>query len=1258
MDFYKPKSKSNRKNRKIKIDLANVVYDEEFVSLINSLSTIIKNYYSLSVKIIKDLYNNSLIIDNNIIYSKCFINEINYNTKEKIKQLEERIDGINNTKKIIEKNILLIDSNLKKFFYDSKLIFQNLKTIRNSKINFAIESGKNIEHLNLNNSMINFKTPFEKNDLMIKSMDKERYIKKFNNSNSSEKSLPSIMCKRNRIIPMKGNSTEINKRHRLKLNYFNKSIPNYELNDKDNLKMRNRIFDKKNNNKKNYESTFTYRPENKKIQIGNINNILEFTPELAKTKSSFNNFYINQHSNINLNSNNINNNNNLELSYKVIEFLSLLSSISKNNKKENSNMNQIIHKFEKIKKNLFELSKKFIEQNSASDSKIYSRISSNSSTNGNIMSNISKKDRQLIMMNNNIENINKEIIYKELTDKINYLSDKINKLEKQNKKLYLINNNTKKELINNTLLLSKKNNQLNLINNEKSQFISQINVLQKDNEALMELIQEKNKGNIDKNVIQATNDSNIKNLNIIKQKENTIKELNKQLIEIKAKYENIIAERNDQINNLNKKLIELNDSLKYFENLKKTIQDKENIIQMLQKNNIDNKTNQELANKNSYNHINLIKIKSEEFEIYPSNIPKRNELNIEQVSSFVFLRKINDKEVNNNNDEDMKNMIEQLENKVKELNLVIESKGNEIKKYKNENSILKGFAKYKKKNEDDEDEKDSNNNDKEYKGNEEEINRLKNENQKLIKEKENLKLDYEQLLATNKNNETKLQLKASEIRSLENNKKELEEQIKDLQIKNIQNIYDEKDSIKEEKEESGPKNIKSRNILEQDTEKDNDINQLKEDIKEKDNEIEYLKIEIQELKSKIEDYEENINNSSFKNSELNDKYNTALEEKVKFLTERNEYYQKLYNEDKIKLQNLENININLKNENIELKQNKKEDNNSSFELKEKMLKTEEENEEKKDKKYSIKEYDILDEKSYDNLKWYLLANKNMNNDILENENEVYNYNNLIWAPKINIVDIEEYDEKKENEKKKDDKEISNKIYKNEIHINRNKEISFSNNFSFHNNSEEINKNRQNNNNNSNSQKRGSLFSLGNNYINMDDSNNDYNKLLEKYKLTLDKLNKTEEKYEKLQKKYSELKDKIKKNSNINILKVSISEDSNNFSNCHDVGKLSLLDNNFEGEGDIIKKLNKKNEKEQDYYESIEYELEATKNQLKMVKDIYKETEKKFETVKKIIETLFNSLTLKKKEKEECKILLKILDFSEESISLIIDKKKK
>ena len=121
--------------------------------MINSLSSTIKNYYNLTLNIIRDLYNNSLVIDNNSIYSKCLINEINYNTKEKIRQLEEKIDTISNTKKIFEKNILLVHSNLNKFFNDSKQIFQNLKNIRNSKINFAIESNKKLEKYGSNNTL-------------------------------------------------------------------------------------------------------------------------------------------------------------------------------------------------------------------------------------------------------------------------------------------------------------------------------------------------------------------------------------------------------------------------------------------------------------------------------------------------------------------------------------------------------------------------------------------------------------------------------------------------------------------------------------------------------------------------------------------------------------------------------------------------------------------------------------------------------------------------------------------------------------------------------------------------------------------------------------------------------------------------------------------------------------------------------------------------------------------------------------------------
>ena len=70
MDYKNYQSKSNRKNKRATIDLVNVVYDEEFVSLINSLSKVIKNYYTLTLNIIRDLYNNSLVIDNNSISNR------------------------------------------------------------------------------------------------------------------------------------------------------------------------------------------------------------------------------------------------------------------------------------------------------------------------------------------------------------------------------------------------------------------------------------------------------------------------------------------------------------------------------------------------------------------------------------------------------------------------------------------------------------------------------------------------------------------------------------------------------------------------------------------------------------------------------------------------------------------------------------------------------------------------------------------------------------------------------------------------------------------------------------------------------------------------------------------------------------------------------------------------------------------------------------------------------------------------------------
>ena len=217
-----------------------------------------------------------------------------------------------------------------------------------------------------------------------------------------------------------------------------------------------------------------------------------------------------------------------------------------------------------------------------------------------------------------------------------------------------------------------------------------------------------------------------------------------------------------------------------------------------------------------------------------------------------------------------------------------------------------------------------------------------------------------------------------------------------------------------------------------------------------------------------------------------------------------------------------------------------------------------------------------------------------------------------------------------------------------------------NNFSFHNYSDESNRNKINVNNINENNKRDSIFSLGNNYNNfIVDENNDYNKLLEKFKLVLEKLSKMEDKYTQLQKKNMELKEKIKKTNqnNNNPLKISISDESNNLSNGNDIGKLSIIENNFDEENDALSKLNmNKNIREHEYYESIMVDLDATKNQLKVIKDVYKELEKKFETVKQICENLLSKINLKKKEKEEFKILLKVMDFTDEKISNILYKK--
>ena len=96
--------------------------------------------------------------------------------------------------------------------------------------------------------------------------------------------------------------------------------------------------------------------------------------------------------------------------------------------------------------------------------------------------------------------------------------------------------------------------------------------------------------------------------------------------------------------------------------------------------------------KTSSNFNDLIYEKLEELTFLTNIKNSEKLLNIEQISSFYFLHKKKKEDNINNNINIINNGdIEKLENKIEELNLAIESKENEIKKYKNENSILKSF---------------------------------------------------------------------------------------------------------------------------------------------------------------------------------------------------------------------------------------------------------------------------------------------------------------------------------------------------------------------------------------------------------------------------------------------------------------------------------------------------------------------------------------------------------------------------------------
>ena len=141
------------------INLSDTIYDQNFVMLINSLSTNIKKFCKSIKKSIDDIKNINSSLGNQTNNSKFLVKGIvikNNNYIEKYRQLCDRIDMINESKKLLDDNFSLINKNMNNFIVEINQILKKMKIRRNKNINDAINNNNNYNILFILNAKSKF----------------------------------------------------------------------------------------------------------------------------------------------------------------------------------------------------------------------------------------------------------------------------------------------------------------------------------------------------------------------------------------------------------------------------------------------------------------------------------------------------------------------------------------------------------------------------------------------------------------------------------------------------------------------------------------------------------------------------------------------------------------------------------------------------------------------------------------------------------------------------------------------------------------------------------------------------------------------------------------------------------------------------------------------------------------------------------------------------------------------------------------------
>ena len=287
---------NNITNGKISLNQLKYIYDEEFISSLNSLSTSIKNYfqnnklYLGNIKIISDNINEQTLFSKSVINDiLLYFNQItktryinmnissNINEKyikDKIKLVNERIEKINELKINMQQNIKSCELSFLSFYEVAKNLFKKMKIIRTEKIENL--NKKIIVNKSINNNAFTYNNiSFHKQDRTISHSPCHKAHIMNNIINNRSKLIQKNNANKNNII-----STKIVTAIKTNNNNYNN---NEDLNEAKNIKKR--YIELLQENKKLKEDLSKMSKANNSRQKKKVNTICSSTP--LKEISSF-----------------------------------------------------------------------------------------------------------------------------------------------------------------------------------------------------------------------------------------------------------------------------------------------------------------------------------------------------------------------------------------------------------------------------------------------------------------------------------------------------------------------------------------------------------------------------------------------------------------------------------------------------------------------------------------------------------------------------------------------------------------------------------------------------------------------------------------------------------------------------------------------------------------------------------------------------------------------------------------------------------